>query len=475
MENISYKVDESMSIKKINNDNDDDDDVNNEMLTNDEQLSNRLINTKNIISNIDIKNIIILFINNIIHEGNINQYNNYNYNIINDVHKKNNCVGYENKFENTLSYYSNDKNNYKNEWVPFAYKINNFNKIKCICSKDNLKRIYYIQNLYNGNILIVGSDCIKKFCGDSLIQFIKNNESNIKKIFKKCEKCNVDNYVSDIVDNICKICYSENNNNTLEKNNKIVSKVCLSCYKIKKINYYKHRCDKCTFECKQIISFDINLDTREYDIFECRCCKSLVKSECSNLINYFCVKCYNALILACIKCNNIYRKDISYNCECIDKKSVNYIQIYDINNIFEFEKVYGNMIHINNIAINICTNYHYINYDVKSKNTYINIRIDKNNEKYINNLHNNMVDICKKYNGDLKVENIYFYSRHEVMYLKAKIFDNVTISKFKDKYKLSDLNNNSLCMVLLFVDNIYIFQNKKLYPQLFVGNILLFD
>ena len=47
----------------------------------------------------------------------------------------------------------------------------------CICSKEELRYLYTIQNVYNGNILFpIGSSCIKKFNRSELIDIIKEKE-----------------------------------------------------------------------------------------------------------------------------------------------------------------------------------------------------------------------------------------------------------------------------------------------------------
>lgn len=49
------------------------------------------------------------------------------------------------------------------EWEPVAVYYTK-NAVNCICGKLNIRRICVLQNTLNGEHVIVGSKCVKKFC-----------------------------------------------------------------------------------------------------------------------------------------------------------------------------------------------------------------------------------------------------------------------------------------------------------------------
>ena len=74
----------------------------------------------------------------------------------------------------------------------------------CICGKNNLRRVYYIQNKINKTVLPTGSDCINKVFPDGSItkkdillldKIIKSSERSVKKIREENKNLKTENKV----------------------------------------------------------------------------------------------------------------------------------------------------------------------------------------------------------------------------------------------------------------------------------------
>ena len=74
----------------------------------------------------------------------------------------------------------------------------------CICGKHNLRRVYYIQNKINKNVLPTGSDCIKKVFPDGSItkenilfidKILDRSKRSVKKIREENKNLKVENNV----------------------------------------------------------------------------------------------------------------------------------------------------------------------------------------------------------------------------------------------------------------------------------------
>ena len=72
----------------------------------------------------------------------------------------------------------------------------------CICGKHNLRRVYYIQNKINKNVLPTGSDCINKVFPDGSItkedilfmdKIIDRSKRSVKKIIEENKNLKVEN------------------------------------------------------------------------------------------------------------------------------------------------------------------------------------------------------------------------------------------------------------------------------------------
>ena len=102
---------------------------------------------------------------------------------------------------------------------------------RCFCSQS-ISRLFFIQNKYNGNILLIGADCIKKFGSDSL----KSEKQTMGKFYRHCNHCGQSTLFTEIVDGNCQNC-SEG----LDKE----KRCCHSCLKLCKIIKGNLRCKTC--------------------------------------------------------------------------------------------------------------------------------------------------------------------------------------------------------------------------------------
>lgn len=84
-----------------------------------------------------------------------------------------------------------------------SVNVYNISKGQCICGKNDLSRVYYIKNIYNGTVLPTGSECVKKTFKDGSItetikfldkcfnkhkDFYKKKYKNLEKQYKKLEE-----------------------------------------------------------------------------------------------------------------------------------------------------------------------------------------------------------------------------------------------------------------------------------------------
>lgn len=97
-----------------------------------------------------------------------------------------------NNFLNTLKLNSlNNTDDCINEWE-FLKFSKSLLKNRCICGQP-IKKLFIIKNLNNGNKLMIGKDCIKKFMVDNIIL-----QAEINKIEKACNYIkNFDNTIFD--------------------------------------------------------------------------------------------------------------------------------------------------------------------------------------------------------------------------------------------------------------------------------------
>jgi len=152
-----------------------------------------------------------------------------------------------------------------NEWV-FLHRVQNDRK--CICGVK-IHYEFHISNILNGNKLIVGSVCIKKFLtgNETLIKNVKKAIYNDKcktddKLYRKCETCD-DKYkiLSTDDHDILLECYEcnplshVNRFNDLCNKQNIAIRKCIDCgkrYNLKdgKMNGWQIRCYGCYMKIK---------------------------------------------------------------------------------------------------------------------------------------------------------------------------------------------------------------------------------
>ncbi|CAH6419792.1 Hypothetical protein HVR_LOCUS872 [uncultured virus] len=78
------------------------------------------------------------------------------------------------------------------EWEMSEIKSNT--NTDCICSHW-IEQNLFVRNINNGNILVIGNECIKKFPFDNVVKEIARKQLNIKKkldknkIYEACERC----------------------------------------------------------------------------------------------------------------------------------------------------------------------------------------------------------------------------------------------------------------------------------------------
>lgn len=101
----------------------------------------------------------------------------------------------------------------------------------CCCSQD-IEKLYFVQNSVTGNILLVGSECIKKFGSEAL----KQERTVIGKFYRKCLNCAKSTFFTDIVGGHCSNCDDSAPND---------KKCCRACLKLAKIKENNWRCKAC--------------------------------------------------------------------------------------------------------------------------------------------------------------------------------------------------------------------------------------
>lgn len=101
----------------------------------------------------------------------------------------------------------------------------------CCCSK-NITHLHYIRNIENNNVLLVGSDCIKKLATGSTLH---NEAERLTKFFRLCQVCKTACPFPQITGGCCPNCYEHR---TSDK------KICHVCLNLRKLNGHT-RCKSC--------------------------------------------------------------------------------------------------------------------------------------------------------------------------------------------------------------------------------------
>jgi hypothetical protein len=103
----------------------------------------------------------------------------------------------------------------------------------CCCSQK-IEHCYYYQNVINGNILLIGSWCIKKFAPGTRIE---KDYDLVRKVIRTCLDCKKRVICLKIVNGLCPDCYPSSRHKQDDK------RICLACFQLKKCKF--ERCKKC--------------------------------------------------------------------------------------------------------------------------------------------------------------------------------------------------------------------------------------
>lgn len=68
------------------------------------------------------------------------------------------------------------------EWELYKLRYVNIKGFDCICNHRNIKRLCFIKNKYNKKILLLGSDCIKRFFNHIEVEFYFNGIERLRKL-----------------------------------------------------------------------------------------------------------------------------------------------------------------------------------------------------------------------------------------------------------------------------------------------------
>ena len=110
----------------------------------------------------------------------------------------------------------------------------------CICSHP-ITDSYYIINQYNGNILLIGQDCIKKFFPER----VQDQVLTIRKGFRKCKYCKCTHKSIEMLSGYCRNCLGNIKKGSIKRaclncfcfkigtTQPLWKKICVACYKTK--------------------------------------------------------------------------------------------------------------------------------------------------------------------------------------------------------------------------------------------------
>lgn len=106
-------------------------------------------------------------------------------------------------------------------------------RCRCCCSQ-NIEKLNFYKNAHNGNVLMIGSDCVKKF-GKSSSTRMYDDHKLYSKIFKKCIQCKKKVPANEFIGNCCISDYCQQSNTSSKR-------PCISCLDLKN----REKCKKCT-------------------------------------------------------------------------------------------------------------------------------------------------------------------------------------------------------------------------------------
>jgi len=208
----------------------------------------------------------------------------------------------------------------------------------CCCSKP-IRVLYYMVNQYNYNILLVGSECIKKFYKE----YNKDDTLRLNKYIKPCKLCGIPKRYDKLISGYCNDCI---HNKYLFDFSIDLNRACHYCFKFKiNINNSKSvmYCKQCSVkymrECGKCNELIIS-KKESLDVKYCTDCIKYLK-ECVNCCQLeelnsesYCSYCLVRLYRACKKCNKLTilkdePNEINYcaNCRIYLKECINCHQL----------------------------------------------------------------------------------------------------------------------------------------------------
>lgn len=207
----------------------------------------------------------------------------------------------------------------------------------CCCSHE-IMLLYYVYNIHNQNILLVGSDCVKKFSQGTQLQ---KDFDQVAKLFRKCNHCNKETLFTDITGGCCNKCEQ------YRSSDKKICRVCLnlrklngfsrckSCYKKENIDYLDFEVvDKSLNEIISQIKPCVHCSKQFYSTESwktmCRSCYRISQQNndktCTECMRSFhaaenwktvCTNCYKQGLKICERCNKSFHSTDSWKKICI--------------------------------------------------------------------------------------------------------------------------------------------------------------
>lgn len=102
----------------------------------------------------------------------------------------------------------------------------------CSCSHP-INQLYYIINNTNGNILVVGSECIKKLCPEEFQDSMKS----LNRAFRSCKQCKTFHKTTTMISGLCSKC-----SQVFPHKGK---KACQKCFRFRISESWKNLCKEC--------------------------------------------------------------------------------------------------------------------------------------------------------------------------------------------------------------------------------------
>lgn len=135
----------------------------------------------------------------------------------------------------------------------------------CACSQY-IENRYYFRNKHNGNVLLIGSSCLKKFASETTMAA---DYDQVRKILRSCDNCGERTICTEIVNGFCRTCYPDE----ITEEDKTI---CLACLNLRLCKF--GRCKKCYQEEKpRLVIVDETMKAVQQPVVEnnkvCQKCK----------------------------------------------------------------------------------------------------------------------------------------------------------------------------------------------------------